>query len=35
MNFRELVKKHPSVIGLIIGACILLFIIFTIVTQQK
>ena len=35
MDYKELIKKHPSIIGLIIGACILIYIIFTIITQQK
>jgi len=34
MNFRELIKKHPSIIGLTIGFIILLFIIVTILTTQ-
>jgi len=35
MDFKQLVKKHPSIIGIVIGLCILAFIAFTVITQQK
>ena len=34
MNFRELIKNHPSIIGLTVGFFILLFIIITILTTK-
>jgi hypothetical protein len=34
MNFGELVKKHPSIIGLIVAAFILIFIAVTILTKK-
>jgi len=35
MGFQGYIKKHPSIIGIVIGLCILAFIAFTIITQQK
>jgi hypothetical protein len=35
MDFKAFLKAHPSVIGLAIGAVILIFIIVTIATTQR
>ena len=35
MGFGAYIKKHPSILGIIVGLCILAVIAFTIITQQK
>ena len=35
MSVKEFVQKHPSIIGIVIGLCILVYIVFVIATTQR